>query len=264
MFSQPLTPAVRFLLIANLAAFLLRLIVESRAPRAFDTLFGLSVYFYKDFFLWQLITYMFLHAGIWHILFNMLILYFLGTEIERLLGAKSFLSIYLLSGMLGGLGWLLLSDGGICIGASGAVFGLLGAYVALFPNRYITVLIFFVLPVTMRAWVLAAILAGIDFFILTSRVESGIANAAHLAGLLAGYVFAFIVFRKGGLNIRIIRNGKIKNPMGLKVLKREDADGGASAEIDRILDKIANEGMQSLTRRERTVLEQASLNRRQR
>ncbi len=267
LFAQPLTPAVRVLLIANLSVFIVRLLVQGHTPGAFDILFGLSEDLYRNGFFWQLFTYMFLHAGLLHILFNMLILYFLGTEIERTVGSRNFLSIYFVSGVLGGLGWLLLtSDPSIpCIGASGAVFGLLGAYVALFPQRHITVLIFFILPVTLKAWMLAVILAGIEFLLMTARVEDQIAHSAHLAGLLAGYVFAFVVFRKGGfpkrgLRVRIVRD---KNAPGLKVLRREDAVGSVSPEdIDRILDKIANEGMSSLSNRERALLERASTERR--
>ena len=267
LFAQPLTPAVRALLIANLCVFIIRIMVQRQAPGAFDILFGLSEDIYKNGFFWQIFTYMFLHAGIIHILFNMLILYFLGTEIERTLGSRNFLVVYFVSGMLGGLGWLLLTaDPGIpCIGASGAVFGLLGAYVALFPQRYITVLVFFILPITLKAWMLATLLAGIEFLLMTARVEDQIAHSAHLAGLLAGYVFAFVVFRKGGFRkggfrVRIVRD---KNPAGLKVLRREDAPLAVSPEeIDRILDKIANEGMTSLSHRERSILEKASTERR--
>lgn len=271
LFAQPLTPAVRVLLIINVSVYLIRLLVNSKSPHTFDILFGLSEDFYKNGFLWQIGTYMFLHASTpIHILFNMLILYFLGCEIERTLGSRNFVAVYFVSGMLGGLGWLLLTANPSipCIGASGAVFGLLGAYVALFPHRYITVLIFFILPVTLKAWMLAAILAGIEFLLMTARVEGDqIAHSAHLAGLLAGYVFAFVVFRQGGfrwrgLRVRILSD---KHPAGLKVLRGSDAPSTVSpAEIDRILDKIANQGMNSLTTRERTMLEKASTDRRSR
>jgi membrane associated rhomboid family serine protease len=259
LFAAPLTHAVRILLILNVIFFVVRLVVNSRAPHAFDILFGLSEDLYKNGFVWQLFTYMFLHGNVLHLAFNMLVLYFLGTEIERTLGSREFLLIYFISGLLGGLGWLLLSSGGLCIGASGAVFGLLGAYVALFPNRYITVLIFFILPVTLRAWALAAILGGIEFLLMASNVDDRIAHSAHLAGLVAGYVFAFTVYRKGGFRmprVRIHRPGR-QQP-NLTVLRREDAQPPTSGEIDAILDKIASQGMSSLTAEERKLLEKAS------
>ncbi len=259
-----MSPAVRVLLIVNVTVFLLRWVVNSRMNGAFDLIFGLSDLLYRDGFAWQIVTYMFLHGSGWHILLNMLILYMLGTEVERSLGTRNFLAVYFVSGILGGLGWLLLSDSGICIGASGAVYGLLGAYVALFPKRMITVLIFFVLPVTLRAWMLGAILAGIEFMMVTAgNPASRIAHSAHLAGLVAGYVFAFVVFREGGFKIRILPK-EPRNRPGLKVLRREDASDVTSQEVDRILDKIAHEGMQSLSAKERAVLERASLSRRER
>lgn len=231
-----------------------------RAPGAFDAIFGLNAKVLEIGFYWQFVTYMFLHAHVWHLLFNMLVLYFLGTEIEQTVGGRLFLKVFLVSGLLGGVGWLALTDAGVCIGASGAVFGLLGAYVALFPNRYITVLVFLILPVTMRAWVLAAVLGFVEFLLMTMHVADRIAHSAHLSGLLAGYVFVYAVFNKGRFRIRVLRDSPPAG--GLKVLRREEAASVDAQEIDRILDKIANQGMGSLTSRERSLLERASAARR--
>ncbi len=271
LFAQPLTGVVRVLLVVNLLVFILQWVGNAQIIRllgpeaafAAERIFGLSR---ADFFLWQLVTYMFLHGNLVHLMMNMLILYFLGTEVERVLGSRNFLWVYFVSGLLGGLGWLALAGPqDICIGASGAIFGLLGAFVALFPQRHITVLVFFILPITLRAWMLAAILAGLEFLWMTQGTgRSGIAHSAHLAGLVAGYMFAYVAFRKGGLRIRLVRSPR--NPAGLKVLRREDAPRESSAispaAIDAILDKIAHEGMQSLTRKERALLEQAATERR--
>lgn len=259
LFAEPLTPAVRVLLVTNALVFILRVLVHSRVPGVFDYLFGLSADWYRNLFVWQIVTYMFLHAGVFHLLFNMLILYFLGTEIERTLGGRNFLLIYFVAGMLGGLGWLWLTETGICIGASGAVFGLLGAYVALFPQRYITVLIFFILPVTMRAWVLAAVLGGIEFLLMTTHVSNRIAHSAHLAGLVAGYFFVFVVFKKRGWRIRFRTGSRARK---LTVLRGEDVAMPGETEIDRILDKIALKGMSSLSRQEKETLAAASAARR--
>lgn len=251
----PMTPAVRVLLICNALIFILRSVVMSKTGNAFDILFGLSEDFYVNGFFWQIVTYMFLHGGFWHLLFNMLVLYFMGTETERAIGTRHFLVLYFLSGMLGGVGWLLLSSGGICIGASGAVFGVLGAYAALFPNRLITVLVFFIIPITLRAWVLVAILSAFEFFLMVTHLNGTIAHSAHLAGVLAGAIYAWVVFRRGPIRIRILRDRKTPD---LKILRREEAPTFDAAEVDRILDKIAHEGMASLTTRERRILQQAS------
>ncbi len=261
LFAQPLTPVVRVLLITNACAFLLRILVHTRAPGAFDAIFGLNAQVFELGFYWQFFTYMFLHAHVLHLLFNMLILYFLGTEVENTVGSRRFLWIYFVSGLLGGLGWFSLTDVGVCIGASGAVLGLLGAYAALFPNREITLLVFFVLPITLRAWMLAALMAFMEFTLMTMHVTDRIAHSAHLSGLLAGYVFVKIIFRRGGIRIRFSRSPS--NPAGLKVLRREDASSEVTmTEVDRVLDKIANEGLGSLTSQERKLLERASSKRR--
>lgn len=271
LFAQPLGGAVRVLLMVNIAVFVLNILADLLLPTAgpgrlglFAMTFGLSRETVVPM-LWQGVTYMFLHGGIWHLVFNMLILYFMGSEVEREIGTRNFLMVYFVSGILGGLGWLVLADPHqVCIGASGAIFGLMGAYVALFPNRYITVLLFFILPITLRAWVLVSILAAMDFLGMTLGLgRSGIAHSAHLAGLVAGYAFATAAFQKKFPRIRIVRNAPA-NPAGLQVLRRDDAKPVSAAEVDRILDKIANQGMQSLTRTERVLLEKASEQRRQR
>lgn len=253
----------------NVAVFILNIMMDMALPAPgpgrlawFGATFGLSRQTVFPM-LWQVVTYMFLHGSLVHLLFNMLILYFMGTEVERELGTRNFLVVYFVAGVLGGLGWLVLAEPHqVCIGASGAIFGLMGAFVALFPNRYITVLVFFILPITLRAWVLVLILASLDFMGMTMGFgRSGIAHAAHLGGLVAGYAFAYTAFRQGFPRIRLVRDTPA-NPAGLRVLHRDDVTSVSAAEIDQILDKIANQGMQSLTRRERSLLEKASDQRR--
>lgn len=269
LLAQPLSGAVRVLLIANVAVFVINIIADwillpSQPGQIgmFAAIFGLSRHAVIPM-VWQVGTYMFLHGGVLHLLFNMLILYFMGSEVERELGTRNFLFVYFVSGVLGGLGWLVLADPHqVCIGASGAIFGLMGAYVALFPHRYITVLLFFILPITLRAWVLISILAAMEFLGMTLGFgRSGIAHSAHLGGLVAGYAFAYAAFRRGFPRIRVVRE-KRANPAGLHVLRREDVTPVSAAEVDQILDKIANHGMQSLTRAERAMLERASEQRR--
>ena len=95
-----LTPAVKGLLIANVAIFLFQLLSQSLAQVRIERLFGLVPYeVVHHLFLWQLATYMFLHGGFWHIAFNMLVLWMLGTELESLWGTKRFLRFYLISGI---------------------------------------------------------------------------------------------------------------------------------------------------------------------
>jgi uncharacterized protein len=135
---------------------------------------------------WAIITSMFTHGGLWHILINMLMLYFYGSFLSQLIGNKSLVIIYFLGGLLGNIFYLLLSSNpySIVIGASGAVFALGGALAILTPRVKVYV---FPIPVPMNLWI--AVIGG--FLILT--LVPGIAWQAHLGGLilglLAGYYF---------------------------------------------------------------------------
>jgi membrane associated rhomboid family serine protease len=258
-FSEGMTPGVKYLLIITSVAYLIQLLLDRFTDGLFTQLYaGLSLEGIKHGYVWQLVSYMFLHGGIFHLLMNMLVLYFMGPETERTLGFQHFMILYFLSGILGGLGWLLISSSSWipCIGASGAIFGVIGAFAAIFPNRVITVLVFFILPVTMRAWVLAVALGGIELLYLLSS-SGGVAYAAHLVGGLSGYGYGWMMHHARtfvGSRIRIT-----PSTPSLKVLQ-----GGLSetppdpSEIDAILDKISEHGMNSLTRRERAILEKAS------
>ena len=145
-------------------------------------------------FLWQLVTYMFLHGGIFHIVFNMLALWMFGAELERMWGTRYFLKFYLATGIGAGVLTVLFSllplgfarqlQYANVIGASGAIYGLLLAYALYFPDR--PIYMYFVFPIPAKIFV--AIMGGIAF--LSSLSEAGgVANATHLGGLLVGYVF---------------------------------------------------------------------------
>ena len=143
---------------------------------------------------WQVATYMFLHGGIFHIVFNMLALWMFGAELERMWGTRYFLKFYLATGIGAGVLTVLFSllplgfarqlQYANVIGASGAIYGLLLAYALYFPDR--PIYMYFVFPIPAKIFV--AIMGGIAF--LSSLSEAGgVANATHLGGLLVGYVF---------------------------------------------------------------------------
>lgn len=235
-----MTFGVQLLLILNISAYVI------------EHLFGFPLSYFGalranwlDYFgVWQLITYQFIHQGIGHLLANMMGLYFLGPETERALGTNRFFALYLLSGVLGGLGWSLLSPPVYtCVGASGAVFGILGAYAALYPNREL-ILIF--LPFTpIKAWIFVLLLGAYEFMHTLGGPGGHVANAAHLGGGIAGYLYATLIGRPGIL--RRIRR-KFRTPDTLPASREE---------MDRILDKAAQQGMHTLTRRERDLLKRA-------
>ena len=147
-----------------------------------------------SFWFWQVATYMFLHGGIFHIVFNMLALWMFGAELERMWGTRYFLKFYLATGIGAGVLTVLFSllplgfarqlQYANVIGASGAIYGLLLAYALYFPDR--PIYMYFVFPIPAKIFV--AIMGGIAF--LSSLSEAGgVANATHLGGLLVGYVF---------------------------------------------------------------------------
>jgi membrane associated rhomboid family serine protease len=142
---------------------------------------------------WQLGTYMFLHGGIFHILFNMLALWMFGTELERIWGTRYFLKYYFVTGVGAGALTVLFSllpfdfastvHESVIVGASGAIYALLLAYALYFPDRPILMIVFWV-----PAKVCVAILAGIALVTSLSEI-GGVANATHLGGMIVGYLF---------------------------------------------------------------------------
>ncbi len=163
-------------------------------PPALERSLALSPEGLEHGYFWQLLTFQFLHANIFHILGNMFTIYFLGLAVEEVLGRANFLKLYLVSDMLGGLAQVAVSlawpahfgSGGI-MGASAGGFGLVAAFAALFPQRP---LYLFFLPIAIRAWVALAlgVLASIvGLFMSFAPGQMHIAHAAHLGGMLGGF-----------------------------------------------------------------------------
>ncbi len=186
----PLTPAIRALIAVNVGAFFLSALVPAVTRRlglAPGDVFGGAA-------LWQPVTYMFLHGGIFHILFNMLALWMFGVELERKWGTRYFTKYYFVSGIGAAattllLSWLPGSFGeslydSLTIGASGAVYGVLLAYGMYFPDR--PIYMYFLFPIPAKYFVL--IMGAISLYSSMSEV-GGIAHTTHLGGLLAGYLY---------------------------------------------------------------------------
>jgi membrane associated rhomboid family serine protease len=187
----PLTPAIKILIGANVAAYVVSLIV----PAATRPLRLSPAEVTGQLHLWQPVTYMFLHTGILHLLFNMLSLYMFGVELERTWGSKFFTKYYFATGIGAAATTILLSFvpgsfgdalyGSVTIGASGAVYGILLAYGMYFPNRPIYV--YGVFP--LAAKYLVMIMGGISLLSSMSGPGSGVAHTTHLGGLIVGYLY---------------------------------------------------------------------------
>jgi membrane associated rhomboid family serine protease len=184
-----ITPAVKILIITNVVLFAMNLIVGE----AMTISLGLTPQaVFEQLALWQPLTYMFLHStgGLTHILFNMLALWMIGTDLERTWGTRFFVKYYLVTGIGAAATSLLLSIFSNTIyytnvvGASGAIYGLLLAFAMFFPHR---MLVLFIFPVPAR--IAVTILGAIAFYSSLSGSGGGVAHTAHLGGLVVGYLY---------------------------------------------------------------------------
>jgi membrane associated rhomboid family serine protease len=250
--------SVRVLLTINVALFLVDFLGRGAWVTPWLALDPWAVR--HEFQVWRVVTYMFVHstASIWHIVFNMLMLWMFGAPVAREMGERSFLMLYFGAGIFAGLcsmAWYgLLGDPTTIVGASGALFALLFAFARFFPDQRL--LMMFLFPVPVRYAVI--IIGAIELLLITSNDR--IAHAAHLGGAL----FAFIYFRwlhgRFGGGAGLAANWKHRQVK--KRWEQAQRDGErlreAMEEIDPILRKIGREGMDSLTREERKKLEQVS------
>jgi len=187
--SGGLPPGLKWLLIANVGIFLLQFFARSALSEFFGYLALVPVAVVKFFFVWQLATYMFLHGGIGHILFNMLALWMFGAELERLWGTRRFLRFYFFCGIGAGicvvvLNYLFGNPAVPTIGASGAIYGILLVSAVLWPDREI--LFYFLIPIKMKYFVM--IIGGIAF-LNSFNPASPVSNIGHLGGMAFGYLF---------------------------------------------------------------------------
>jgi membrane associated rhomboid family serine protease len=187
-FGGPITRTVKALITINIGVFILQFISSHLLDSYFiDRYFGLvPIQVTNDLMLWQLVTYMFLHGGFFHIFFNMLTLFMFGNELERYWGTPRFLNYYFITGIGAGVcSWAVAPHStAVVIGASGAIYGLLLAYGVTYPNRIVYVN--FLLPLKVK-W-LVIIMGAMAFLSSIGGAESGVANIAHLGGMVVGYV----------------------------------------------------------------------------
>ena len=245
-----ITKTVKTLILANVGMFILTHIF-----RGFPwyTIFGMvpnSIL--QKFMIWQVLTYMFLHANLWHLVLNMLMLWFFGPAIEASWGRKQFLFYYFFTGIGAAFCSFIVSFNSSIpvVGASGAIFGILVAYALMYPENII--LLFFIFPMKMKHAVV--VLAVINLLGAISSPGSGIAYIAHLGGALFGYIFLKneIIKRK----LSYFRLGNVNfYPKKKDSPKREFKQEGFDRKVDMILDKISKHGMKSLTKEERKILE---------
>jgi membrane associated rhomboid family serine protease len=241
------TPIVRALLIANVAAFFLQSTLPEVA-NAFVFMPGLALV--RP---WTVVTYMFLHGDFMHLLFNMLGLFFFGPRVEDRILSRQFTTLYFLSGVAGALLSVIFSPGSPIIGASGGVFGVMLAFAWFWPHEKI--FLWGILPVPARMLVVLTTL-----FALWSGfggVAGGIAHFAHLGGYLGAFLYLHWLQRKRAAFTRQAAAAPpdaLRRVAGYKAIDLASVHEVNRDEINRILDKIDARGLGSLTPQETTFL----------
>ena len=191
------TRAVKFLMISCVSLFLIQLIGDTFFGTQIKETLGLvPSRFFERGSVWQIFTYMFMHADLFHILFNMLILWMIGSELEAGWGTKEFVKFYFICGVAAGLFYLMVQaffrgtaiNHVPMVGSSGAIYGLLVAYGIIYSERQML----FMMVFPMKAKHFVFILAGIEFISTVFYTNSGIANAAHLGGMIVGFTYLLL------------------------------------------------------------------------
>jgi len=215
---------------------------------------------------WTLVTYMFLHAGLWHILFNMLGLFFFGPRLEQRLGGQHFLGLYFASGITGAVLSIVnalvnpvVSPFTPIVGASGAVFGVLLGFARYWPREQIY--IWGVVPVQAR--VLVAVMTGLALFGGFGGMQGGVAHFAHLGGFLGGYLYIKWIEHNSPAKKFKEKLGAPVRPAGGERLdlkrwegiRRDEMHPVNRDELDRVVEKIKTSGVGSLTPDERAFLD---------
>ena len=262
-------PVVKWLLIVNIAVYFLDMVFLGWQLRFWGHFsVGFAI---EQFQVWRFISFQFLHADGTHLLFNMLGLFFFGHFAEKWWGSRKFLVYYLTTGVAGALlyvllyyvGWFgkvpiqigdeLLSSAYIpMVGASAGIFGILACVAVIAPN--LRVYLFFVLPMSMRTFAIGALCVSVVVIVFNLNNAGG--EAGHLGGAILGFVFMKFPFllnfvgergKKGRrvVDAQVVHERKLRPKISISL---EDS------EIDRILDKVNREGLQSLTEEEKDVL----------
>ena len=273
--SNRLTPWVGRLIIANAVVLLLLMTVFTSPALQQALRFASGEALHRP---WTFVTYMFVHAGLLHLLGNMLMLFVFGAPVEHRLGGRAFILYYLYCGIGAAVLSLLLS--GIMpsanvpiVGASGAVLGVAVAFAMLWPDAELFV---FPLPMPVKARTLVLILLGLDIVFAQITPGDGVAHVAHVGGAAFGYLF----FRLQALSRRsphppprpvervvMVQSGSAEPdhhtpPAPMRQRRRAESDPVA-AEVDRVLDKISEQGIASLTAAERRFLDEVSRQKKQ-
>jgi membrane associated rhomboid family serine protease len=259
-----LTPWVQRLLIANGVVYLIQMLTQHQV-----TNYLAFVPAYTLVQPWTLLTYMFAHGSFMHLLFNMLGLFFFGPPLEARWGSREFLKYYLICGLGGAALSFAFAFGSPIIGASAAVYGVMLGFALNWPDQPIYIWAIFPVP----AKYLVMFLAVMSFLSMTGNRGDNIAHAAHLGGFAAGFLYLKLN-RPGGMlhgwrrdaarrRMQVVRTDEPErrptaSPAAAGAARRPAEESVELDELDRVLDKISTQGMNSLTSDERKLLDEVS------
>ena len=278
------TSAVTILLVVTISIFVLQQVLNVSFPEYggrqnlfLTDWFAFNAENFKELKVWTVFSYAFLHSTttLMHILGNMLGLFFIGRILEPVLGRQQFLLLYFAGAVVGAFTYLAFHFNGsnAVVGASAAIFALVAFFCLRFPERPITLLLFFVIPLTIKPkWLFWGLLGYSVFSLVTAELPGNahVAHSAHLGGFLVGVLYFRYIYNSSPVSFTGVSNRpSIELPEWFKRRKKTEAqisysvnrptasNVGLQKEVDRILDKINASGFGSLNDAEKRTLDQA-------
>jgi len=248
-----LPEGVKLLLIINISVFILMELLGQK--NILFQLFGLvpqSVL--QEYKLWQVITYLFLHGSWIHIIFNMFVLWMFGKDLEVDWGKNEFLIYYFVCGIGSGLITVLFNINSpvVIVGASGAIYGVLIAFGFAYPNQIVH--LYGVFPLRVKYVVLG--LGIFAFFASLSASPSKVSHITHLSGMIIGIIYILLIFKRKNIHLWYVKM-RLKSIQGGQNNEKEK-ETHIKMQVDKILDKLNDQGWESLTTKEEEFLTHAS------
>jgi membrane associated rhomboid family serine protease len=239
----------------NAAVFVAQLFLDAYQPGFVREYLALSDRGLRSAYGWQFLTAAFLHDGPWHLLGNMFLLYLLGRDVESIIGQRQFLFLYLTGTLAGELGHLFLmpADSAL-LAASGGPAAVLVAYAAILPELELTSMIFFLLPIRLKAKHLGYGAFTLAVLGIVFDRTAMVAHSSFLGGCIAGWFYAHLL---GFGRPSILQRALHQRRSDAERYRAMTPEQFIAEEVDPLLDKISREGMASLTRSERKLLAKA-------
>ena len=239
----------------NAVAFIVQLVIASWNQQFVLEYLALSERGINDAYAWQFFTAPLLHHNVWHFAAGMLVLYFIGRDVETIIGQRQFLFLYLFGAFSGELGHLfLMPSDSVLFAASGGVAAIFVAYATILPELEVTALLLFMVPVRLKMRRLAQIALVAALALLLFDRSGAVGHSAFVGGAIAGWFYAHLLgFGRTWFLQRILRQRRLEAAR----LQSMSADQFVVEEIDPLLEKISQSGLASLSRRERRLLERA-------